>query len=152
MATNAPTTYTPPSAATLTELYYATEAAGTEMKQIFGVQSIPPVITAKEDITYRTLESATEFAVKGVRPYETIEVECMLYKEQYAEIKTLSDGDKELWWFVKLPDTQKMVLKWRGSVDISISEIALDDMLKTVIKIGKSTDPEVLEKLPTVTL
>lgn len=149
MATTVPTTFTPPQAATLTELYYATSETGTALKQVFGVQAIPPAITAKEDITYRTLESDVEFSVKGVRPYESIEVECILFKEQFTEIKTLADAGDELWWFVKLPDALKMVIKWRGGVDISVSEIALDDMLKSVIKIGKTTVPVMLEALPT---
>jgi viroplasmin and RNaseH domain-containing protein len=151
MAQTPPTTYTPPSASTLTELYYAQDNNGvpaTTLTQIFGVQAIPPADTAKEDITYRTLESDTEFAVKGVKPYESIEVECIYYKEQYTALKTLADSNKELWWYVKLPESQQTVYNWRGSIDVSMAEIALDDMLRCVIKIGKSTKPTVSDSLP----
>lgn len=144
-----PTNYTPPSATTLTELWYSETEAGTGKTQVFGVQTIPSPVTAKEDITYRTMESDTEFAVKGVRPYETIEVECIFYKEQYTAVKTLADANKELWWFLKLPDSQETIYKWRGSVDISLGEIGLDGMIMSVLKIGKSSVPVTLEAMPT---
>lgn len=147
MSQTAPTTYTPPAATVFTELYYSETETG-ELTQIFGVQAIPSPITAKEDITYRTLESEIEFAVKGVRPYEPIEVECIWFTEQYDALDDLAEADEELWYFVKLPDSQKTVFKWRGSIDISPAEIALDDMLRTVIKLGKSTKPTRLQTLP----
>ena len=67
------TMFTPPAATTKTELYYA-EAEDTGLVQVFGNQSIPVIDSAPEDITYRTLESSTEFAVAGVKPFESIEI------------------------------------------------------------------------------
>lgn len=61
MAQNDPS-LTPPVASKFTELWYAS-TEDTSLKQVFGVQSIPTVISASEDITYRTLESDTEFSV-----------------------------------------------------------------------------------------
>ena len=149
MATNAPATYIPPVATVFTELWWSHTETATVKTQIFGVQALPPVITPKEDITYRTLESPTEFAVKGVRPFETIEVETILFVDQYKELEIISNSDEELWWFIKLPDSQEMVIKWRGSIDISLAEVTLDDMLRSILKIGKSTDPVILDALPT---
>ena len=150
MAQNIPTTFTPPAASVYTELYYATSEnpSGSGLTQIFGVQAVPPPVTSKEDITYRTLESDMEYAVKGVRPYEPIELECIWYTEQYDALDDLAELDEELWFFLKLPASQKTVFKWRGSIDISPAEIALDDMLKTVIKLGKSIKPIKLKTLP----
>lgn len=154
MATSNPA-LTPPAASKYTELWYAaTEDTG--LKQVFGVQSIPTIISAPEDITYRTLESDTEFAVPGVRPYETIEIETLYYQEQFDELKTLEESNTIPWWYVKLPDitagsgasAKPTVIKWRGAVSVALSEIALDDMIRSTITIGKSTVPETIEGLP----
>lgn len=146
-------TLTPPVASVRTELWYA-ETEDTALKQVFGVQSIPSADTAPEDVTYRTLESGTEFAVSGVRPYESIEIELIYYKEQYTALKALNG--KELYWYAKLPDAsagsgagaKPLVVKWRGSCNVSLAEIAQDDMIKCTLKIGKSSVPEDLEGLP----
>ena len=148
-------TLTPPVASVTTELYYA-ETEDTGLKQVFGVQSIPTIISAPEDITYRTLESRTEFAVQGVRAYETIEIELLYYKEQYSALATLEEAGDPIYWYVKLPDAsagsgasaKPLVVKWQGSVSVSLAEVALDDMVKCTLKIGKSSVPTTMDGLP----
>lgn len=154
MATSNPA-LTPPAATKFTELWYATEE-DTDLKQVFGVQSIPTIISAPEDITYRTLESDTEFSVSGVRPYETIEIETLYYKEQYDELKTVENSNAIPWWYVKLPDitagtgagAKPTVIKWRGTLATALSELALDDMVRSTLTIGKATVPETIDGLP----
>ena len=148
-------TLTPPVASVTTELYYA-ETEDTGLKQVFGVQSIPTIISAPEDITYRTLESRTEFAVQGVRAYETIEIELLYYKEQYSALAALEEAGNPIYWYVKLPDAsagsgasaKPLVVKWQGSVSVSLAEVALDDMVKCTLKIGKSSVPTTMDGLP----
>lgn len=153
MATNNPT-LTAPAPTVFTELWYA-EAEDTGLKQIFGVQSVPSIISAPEDVTYRALESDTEFAVPGVRPYESIEIEILYYKEQWAELKAAEAKHAEVWFYVKMSDqsaggdgNKPTVIKWRGSMAVSLSEITLDDMYKCMLKAGKSTVPQTVEGLP----
>ncbi len=146
-------TFTPPAASPTTELYYAV-VEDTGLIQVFGNQSIPVITSPPETITYRTLESTTEFAVPGVTPYEGIEIENLYYKEQYTALKTLADANTELFWYVKLPDTtvasgEPMVIKWKGAFRINLAEIALDDMLRTTLTIYKSTKPAEISGLPT---
>lgn len=149
-------TFTPPASTVGTELYYAV-VEDTDLVQVFGNQSIPTVDTAPEDITYRTLESPIEFAVPGVQPFESIEIENMFYKEQFEAIKAVADTGKEPFWYIKLPDitggtgagAKPLCIKWRGAIKITFSEIALDDMIKTMLKVYKSTVPEFIEGLPT---
>lgn len=148
------TTFSPPSVTMKTELWYKV-GSGT-LTQVFGVQSIPSIITTAEDITYRTLESTTEFSLKGVRAYESIEIECIGYPEQFKTMKALGDADEMLDWYVKLPDsfkgtgdTKAVTVHWQGGLDVSLAEISLDDMIKTTIKIGKTTVPEIIDGLPT---
>lgn len=149
------TAFTPPAATMLTELWYA-ETEDTALVQVFGNQSIPEIDTPPDDITYRTLESDTEFGVPGVKAFAAIEVECLYYREQFTALKALADAGKEPWWYVNLPDVtagsaanaKPMVIKWKGKFSITIGEIALDDMVKTKIKIYKATRPEIIEGLP----
>lgn len=146
---------TPPAATMYTELWYAS-TEDTGLKQVFGVQSIPTIISAPEDITYRTLESGTEFAVPGVRPYETIEIETLFYKEQYNELKAVETAGTIPWWYVKLPDAsagsasgaKPLVIKWRGAMSVALADISMDDMVRATLTIGKSTVPEAIEGLP----
>ena len=149
--------FTAPSATMLTELWYA-EKEDTGLVQVFGNQSIPEIDTPPDDITYRTLESDTEFGVPGVKAFAAIEVECLFYKEQFTAMKALADAGKEPFWYVKLPDStaggasaKPLVIKWKGKFSINIGEIALDDMIKTKIKIYKATRPEIIEGLPNAT-
>lgn len=144
---------TPPVSTKQTELWYAA-AEDTGLKQVFGVQGIPQIISAPEDVTYRTLESGTEFAVPGVRPYETIEVETIYYPEQHTELIALEKTGVAPWWYVKLPDSsaatgeKPQVIKWRGALSVSIAELELDGTVKAMLTIGKSSVPETIDGLP----
>lgn len=153
MAMSDPTLGTPSSDVGV-ELWYA-ETEDTGLKQIFGPQSIPVISAAKEDITYRVLESDEEFSVKGRRPRETIEIEMISQRAQHDTLKALADKDAQLWWYVKLPDSytatgssDPKVIKWKGSIDLTFSEIGLDDMLRDILTIGKTTKPEEINGLP----
>lgn len=149
------TEFTTPSATMLTELWYA-QAEDTGLVQVFGNQSIPEIDTPPDDVVYRTLESDTEFGVPGVKAFAAIEVECLFYKEQFTTLKALADSGKELYWYVKLPDVtagsganaKPLVIKWKGAFRINIGEIALDDMIKTKLKIYKTEKPSIIEGLP----
>lgn len=153
------TTFTPPASTAGTELYYAV-TEDTALIQVFGNQSIPTVDTPPEDVTYRTLESSTEFAVPGVKPFESIEIENMYYPEQFNAIRAVAESGKEPYWYIKLPNVtagatsgaKPLCIKWRGAVKITFSEIALDDMIKTTLKIYKSTVPEFIEGLPSTSI
>lgn len=137
--------YTEPTASPTTELYYAT-TEDTGLKQVFGVQGVPTPFGAPDDITYRTLESWSEFGVPGVSPFTAIEVSVVHYKEQYTTMEALNNTD--LWWYIKLPTTNEFAAKWKGKFKISLSDIELDNMIMDTLKIYKSTTPEILTVLP----
>lgn len=150
------TSLTPPAATMLTELWYA-QTEDTGLVQVFGNQTIPEIETPPDDVTYRTLESDTEYGVPGVRAFTAIEVEGLFYKEQFTTMRALAESNKELFWYVKLPDStagtaegaKPIVIKWKGAFRIGIGEVALDDMVKTKMKIYKVTKPQIMEGLPT---
>lgn len=137
--------FTPPTATQTTELYYSETESGSAT-QVFGVQGIPALTQASEDITYRTLESKEEFGAPGIKPFSAIEVSLLLYKEQHTALKAL-DG-KTLWWYVKYPEDYGLIMKWQGKMSYNLDSIEMDDMCKSVLKIYKSTTPEEVETVP----
>ncbi len=145
-----PTSFTSPSTGILTEVYYATSETAAPI-QIFGVQSVPQFLTAKDDVTYTALESDTEYATKGRRAYETMEMQTLYYPEQQAALETIAATDADVYYYVKLPTVGTAtgkIYSWKGSLDVSIDEID-DDMIYSVIKMGKSTVPAIVSSLPT---
>lgn len=138
------TAFTPPVATATTELYYA-KTETEKPTQVFGVQGIPALTQPADDITYRTLESTEEFGAPGVKPFSAIEVTLLLYKEQYAAMKELSG---ELYWYVKLPESYGIIVKWKGGFSFTLAGLDLDDMCKCTLKIYKSTKPEEVAALP----
>ncbi len=143
-----PTGYTAPITGVFTELWISPNRTGSDIFQIFGVQSIPTLKTAVEDVTYTVLESDEERSTKGIRPFESLEIECLFYKEQATAIEALANSGEEVKWYVKLPDVMGTVYTWEGSIDISNSEITNDGMLMNTIKAGKSNELETLTALP----
>lgn len=138
--------FTPPVSTALTELWYSETETGAPT-QIFGVQEIPRLNEPAEDITYRTLESDEEFATPGIKPYSSIEVPILLYKEQAAALEAL-DGET-LWWYVKYPESYGIIKKWKGRLKYSDDGFPLDDMCKAVLKIYKDSTPTKVTAMPT---
>lgn len=141
----APQNYSSPRTTALTELWYSTDGTAAAV-QVFGVQGIPRLTAPPEDITYQTLESDEEFGAPGIKAFEAIEITLLYYKEQHAALKAL-DGD-ELHWYVKLPGSDGIILHWRGTMSYILEGQELSDMLKSVIKIGKSTTVEEVSSIP----
>lgn len=130
--------FTPPVATQTTELYYAESETGNAT-QVYGVQGIPTLTQASEDITYRTLESKEEFGAPGIKPFSAIEINLLLYAEQHASLSEM-DG-KTLWWYVKYPQEYGIAVKWKGKMSYNLDSIEMDDMCKAVLKIYKDTVP-----------
>ncbi|MEG0408012.1 MAG: hypothetical protein RR623_03990 [Bacilli bacterium] len=139
------TTMSPPSSTAGVELFYQ---KGSTWTQVFGVQSIPKIITPRESQTYSTLESFSEFAIKGTRKFESIEIECVILPEQLFELNTDANA-KDIYEFaVAFPPSFKTkgatgltAITWSGSLDVSPGELGLDDMIKATLTLGKSTTP-----------
>lgn len=138
--------FTPPVATATTELWYAETETGAAT-QVFGVQGIPNPDTPPDDITYKTLESTEGFSAPGTKPATTIEIELILYKEQYESLKALDRT--ALWWYVKYPESYGIIRKWQGKFVLYLSDITLDDMCKCRIKLYRDTKPTDVETIPT---
>ena len=132
--------FTPPVATATTELWYAETETGAAT-QIFGVQGIPNPDTPPDDITYKTLESTEGFSAPGTKPATTIEIELILYKEQYETLKQALNRA-----FNKID--YGIIRKWKGKFVLSLSDITLDDMCKCRIKLYRDTKPTDVDQIP----
>lgn len=144
-----------PKTSTLTKLYYAETKAG-ERKQIGFVQSIPEFLTAPEPITYSALDIDDERQTAGRKKAENLEIEFLYREEQYDEIKEIETAKKEVYWFIQLPEetavTEGKPMTWnfQGTCFLGMSEIAIDDMLKSKLTIYRSSSIEETKGFPTV--
>lgn len=144
-----------PKTSTLTKLYYAETKAG-ERKQIGFVQSIPEFLTAPEPITYSALDIDDERQTAGRKKAENLEIEFLYREEQYDEIKEMETAKKEVYWFIQLPEetavTEGKPMTWnfQGTCFLGMSEIAIDDMLKSKLTIYRSSPIEETKGFPTV--
>lgn len=146
-----------PNTSTLTKLYYADTKEG-ERKQVGFVQSIPEFLTPPEAITYSALDIDDERQVKGRKKAENLEIEFLYRQEQYKEIKELEKNNTEVYWFIQLPEetaeTTGKPLTWnfKGTCCVGMSEIALDDMLKSKLTIYRNSEIEETDGFPTASI
>lgn len=142
-----------PQVSTLTTLWYATTKTG-ERTQVGFVQSIPEFLTAPEGITYSALDIDDERQAKGRKKAENLEIEFLYRESQYDAIKTLEKAETEAYWFIQLPEgtaeTTGKPLTWnfKGTCSIGMSEIAIDDMLKSKLTIYRSSAVEETKGFP----
>ena len=142
-----------PQVSTLTTLWYAESKTG-DRTQVGLVQSIPEFLTPPEGITYSALDIDDERQAKGRKKAENLEIEFLYRESQYDAIKTLEKNDTEAYWFIQLPDitaeTTGKPLTWnfKGTCSIGMSEIAIDDMLKSKLTIYRSSAIEETKGFP----
>ena len=143
-----------PKTSTLTKVFHADTKDG-EKKQIAFVQSIPEFLTAPEPITYSALDIDDERQTEGRKKAETMEIEFLYTEGQYDELKAIESAKTNGYWFIQLPEgTAKEVgkpLTWNftGTCFVGMSEIAIDDMLKSKVTIYRSSAIEESKGFPT---
>lgn len=136
---------TTPKTSMTTELWYSTSSSYTSLTQIFMVQSIPKLQSAKEAITYGCLESSVESQTEGTRKAENIEVPILYVEAQHEALKTLADANTELYFIVKLPTStatttnSPLVEKFSGTIDLSLDTIEIDGMLQETMTIYRDS-------------
>lgn len=145
-----------PKTSTLTKIYYSETLTG-EKKQVAFVQSIPEFLKAPEGITYSALDIIDERQVEGRQKAENIEIEFLFTEEQYDELKAVEAAKTNGYWFIQLPDstaaTTGKPLTWyfKATCYVGMSEIALDDMLKSKVTLYRNSAIEENKGFPTVT-
>lgn len=143
-----------PKVSTLTKLFFGESKVG-ERTQVGFVQGIPAFLTPPEPITYSALDIDDERQAKGRKKAENLEIEFLYTEEQYKTIKELEKNDTEVNWFIQLPEetavTEGKPLTWnfKGTCHVGMSEIAIDDMLKSKLTIYRSSEIEETDGFPT---
>ena len=139
-----------PKTSTLTKLFHADTLADLQAeakrKQVAFVQSIPEFLKAPEGITYSALDIPDERQAEGRQKAESLEIEILFKEDQYDELKALQTAKTNGYWAIQLPEstasTTGKPLTWyfTGTCFIGMSEIAIDDMLKSKITIYRSSE------------
>ena len=148
-----------PKTSTMTKLFHADtledlKTQGTR-KQVAFVQSIPEFLKAPEGITYSALDIPDERQAEGRQKAENLEIEILFKEDQYDELKALQTAKTNGYWAIQLPEDtaaqQGKPLTWyfTGTCYIGMSEIAIDDMLKSKITIYRSSEIKESKGFPT---
>ncbi len=148
-----------PKTSTMTKLFHADtlenlKTEGTR-KQVAFVQSIPEFLKAPEGITYSALDIPDERQAEGRQKAENLEIEILFKEDQYDELKALQTAKTNGYWAIQLPEDtaaqQGKPLTWyfTGTCYIGMSEIAIDDMLKSKLTIYRSSEITESKGFPT---
>lgn len=145
---------TEPRTTMMTKLYHSSTRIG-ECKQIAYIQSIPEFLTAPEPITWSALDIDDERQAVGRKKAENLEIELIFTEEQYDELKALEKTNSNEFWFIQLPtetateEGKPLTWNFQATVHVSLSELALDDMIKAKITLYRNTAIEETKGFPT---
>ena len=147
---------TEPTTSTMTKVFYS-ETLGGERKQVAFVQSIPEFLIAPEPITYSALDIDDERQVEGRKKAETMEIEFLYREAQYDELKAIEKAKTNGYWFIQLPEDtateagKPLTWYFKATCFVGMSEIAIDDMLKSKVTLYRNSGIEESKGFPTVT-
>lgn len=148
-----------PKTSTMTKLFHADTLAdlidSSKRKQVAFVQSIPEFLKAPEGVTYSALDIPDERMAEGRQKAENLEIEILFKEDQYDELKALQTAKTNGYWAIQLPestaseDGKPLTWYFTGTCFIGMSEIAIDDMLKSKITIYRSSEIKESKGFPT---
>lgn len=147
-----------PKTSTMTKLFHADTLedlkSAVKRKQIAFVQSIPEFLKAPEGITYSALDIPDERQAEGRQKAENLEIEILFKEDQYDELKAVQIAKTNGYWAIQLPESTSengKPLTWyfTGTCYIGMSEIAIDDMLKSKLTIYRSSEITESKGFPT---
>lgn len=147
-----------PKTSTMTKLFHADTLAdlidSSKRKQVAFVQSIPEFLKAPEGVTYSALDIPDERMAEGRQKAENLEIEILFKEDQYDELKALQTAKTNGYWAIQLSEDTSSTgkpLTWyfTGTCFIGMSEIAIDDMLKSKITIYRSSEIKESKGFPT---
>lgn len=147
-----------PKTSTMTKLFHADTLedlkSALKRKQIAFVQSIPEFLKAPEGITYSALDIPDERQAEGRQKAENLEIEILFKEDQYDELKAVQTKKTNGYWAIQLPESTSesgKPLTWyfTGTCYIGMSEIAIDDMLKSKLTIYRSSEITESKGFPT---
>ena len=147
-----------PKTSTMTKLFHADTLSdlidSSKRKQVAFVQSIPEFLKAPEGVTYSALDIPDERMAEGRQKAENLEIEILFKEDQYDELKALQTAKTNGYWAIQLSEDTSSTgkpLTWyfTGTCFIGMSEIAIDDMLKSKLTIYRSSEIQESKGFPT---
>ena len=148
-----------PKTSTMTKLFHADTLedlkSASKRKQIAFVQSIPEFLKAPEGVTYSALDISDERMAEGRQKAENLEIEILYKEDQYDELKAVQTAKTNGYWAIQLPEStasesgKPITWYFTGTCFVGMSEIALDDMLKTKLTIYRSSEIQESKGFPT---
>ena len=148
-----------PKTSTMTKLFHADTLedlkSASKRKQIAFVQSIPEFLKAPEGVTYSALDIPDERMAEGRQNAENLEIEILFKEDQYDELKAVQTAKTNGYWAIQLPEStasesgKPLTWYFTGTCFVGMSEIALDDMLKSKLTIYRSSEIQESKGFPT---
>ena len=148
-----------PKTSTMTKLFHADTLedlkSASKRKQIAFVQSIPEFLKAPEGVTYSALDISDERMAEGRQKAENLEIEILYKEDQYDELKAVQTAKTNGYWAIQLPEStasesgKPLTWYFTGTCFVGMSEIALDDMLKSKLTIYRSSEIQESKGFPT---
>ncbi len=147
-----------PKSTIRTKVYHAptiTDLADeTKRKHVAFVQEIPEFLTPPEGIKYSAVDLSDEREAEGKQKLEDFELEFLFTEEQYDELKAIQKSKNNEVWAIQLAEDTSTTGKpltwyWTGTCFVRMAEIADEDMLKSKIKIYRSSEIEESKGFPT---
>ena len=148
-----------PKTSTMTKLFHADTLedlkSASKRKQIAFVQSIPEFLKAPEGVTYSALDIPDERMSEGRQKAENLEIEILFKEDQYDELKAVQTAKTNGYWAIQLPEStasesgKPLTWYFTGTCFVGMSEIALDDMLKSKLTIYRSSEIQESKGFPT---
>ena len=127
------------------ELGYKTSGAGETYTKVAGLQSIPDIGGAPEQIDITTFDDTMMHYMNGLKDVGSMEF-TFLYDKQdnassnYQTLCKLEDAGDVVSWEVKLPTGTKF--HWDGEVAVTLSGDGINTAVHFVAYIGVATDIE----------
>ena len=125
------------------ELGYKTSGAGDTYTKVAGLQSIPDIGGAPEQIDITTFDDAMMHYMNGLKDVGSMEFTFLYDKQDNASsnfqtLCGLEDAGTVVSWEVKLPTGTKF--HWDGEVSVTLSGAGVNEPLHFTANIGVSTD------------
>ena len=92
---------------------------------------------------------------EGRQKAENLEIEILFKEDQYDELKAVQTAKTNGYWAIQLPEStasesgKPLTWYFTGTCFVGMSEIALDDMLKSKLTIYRSSEIQESKGFPT---
>lgn len=125
------------------ELGYKTSGAGETYTKVAGLQSIPDIGGAPEQLDITTFDDAMMHYMNGLKDVGSMEFTFLYDKQDNASsnfqtLCGLEDAGSVVSWEIKLPTGTKF--HWDGEVAVILSGAGVNEPLHFTANIGVSTD------------